>query len=54
MAVPAGLMCGGGMMGGMGGWLMMGSSLLFFGLVILSIAALVKYLFWSDRRSPPA
>ncbi len=40
------------MMGGFGGWLMMGTGLLFFALVILGVAALAKYLFWPDRRTP--
>ncbi len=54
MTVPAGVMCGSGMMGGLGGWLMMGSGLLFFALVILGIAALAKYIFLPDRSPPPA
>ena len=56
MAVPTGAMCGGmmsGMMGGFGGWLMMGTGLLFFALVVFSVAALAKYLFWSGRAPQP-
>lgn len=53
MMAPTGLACG-GMMGGFGGWLMMGTGVLFLGLVVLGIAALVKYLFWRGPTMPPA
>ena len=39
-----------GMMGyGFGGWLMSGTGLLLFVVLILAAAALLKYLFFADR-----
>ena len=38
-----------GMMGGYGGWLMMGSHLLLVVVLVLAVAALVKYLFFIPR-----